>query len=308
MNGGIKSVAREIAQERRAHRMAMLNSRTSRVAVSVVTALAGMVVVVGSGRGSTTQASAAQLSPKRVGHAPSASGRAVRLGGLSGKTVLHVDVELSPRDPAGLASFATAVSTPGNALYHHYLARGQLASRFGPTADAVTTVTNELHADGLTVGPISSNHQTIHVTASAARLAKAFSTSFETYRLSTGRIAYANTEAPLFSASAAPAVQGVIGLDNLSLPRPVGLERTGDEAPPCVPADDRRTAALPDRRYVRYPRGLHGEPARIGVQLLQPLRCGRRGRRCHRCRRLVRAELDERHRRLPVLLRNGRHG
>ena len=96
MNGGIKFVAREIAQERRAHRMAMLNSRTSRVAVSVVTALAGMVVVVGSGRGSTTQASAAQLSPKRVGHAPSASGRAVRLGGLSGKTVLHVDVELSP--------------------------------------------------------------------------------------------------------------------------------------------------------------------------------------------------------------------
>ena len=87
-------------------------------------------------------------------------------------------------------------------------------------------MTNELHADGLTVGPISSNHQTIHVTASAARLAKAFSTSFETNRLSTGRIAYANTEAPLFSASAAPAVQGVIGLDNLSLPRPVGLERT----------------------------------------------------------------------------------
>jgi subtilase family serine protease len=243
MNGGLRGPSRTIVK-RDGGPAVMTSSRASRLALSVVTVLAGMVTIVGTAPGSAAPAGAAPLPPKRVGLAPSSSSaRDVRLGGLPGKTVLHVDVELSPRDPAGLASFATAVSTPGNALYRHYLPRGQFASRFGPTADAVTTVTNELRAAGLTVGAISSNHQTIHVTASAARLAKAFSTSFETYRLPTGRIAFANTAAPLFSGSAAPYVQGVIGLDNLSVPQPIAPERP-QPAPNQSPLALQRTQPL----------------------------------------------------------------
>ncbi len=42
-------------------------------------------------------------------------------------------VYLAGQDPAGLASYATAVSTPGNALYGHYLTPAQvMAAGTGP--------------------------------------------------------------------------------------------------------------------------------------------------------------------------------
>src|ERR1700681_3880703 len=43
-------------------------------------------------------------------------------------------VYLAGRDRAGLAAYATAVSTPGSALYRHYLTPAQLVTRFGATS------------------------------------------------------------------------------------------------------------------------------------------------------------------------------
>ena len=50
-----------------------------------------------------------------------------------------------------------------------------------------------------------------------ARLAKAFSTGFARYRLRSGRVAFANTKAPSLPAQAAIDVEGVVGLDNLTV-------------------------------------------------------------------------------------------
>ena len=152
------------------------------------------------------------------------------VGALPQTTVLHVDVVLQPRDPAGLAQFATAVSTPGSALYRHYLPAGAFPARFGPTSAAIAALEGSLRADGLQPGPISGNHLSIPVTATAGQLARAFSTSFEGYRLGS-RAAYANTSAPLFPAAVAPYVQGVVGLDTLTQPRPLDLSRGAARRP-----------------------------------------------------------------------------
>ena len=48
-------------------------------------------------------------------------------------------------------------------------------------------------------------------------MAAAFSTTFRQYRVAGGRVAYANTSAPLIDGSIAASVQGVIGLSNLVL-------------------------------------------------------------------------------------------
>ncbi len=45
-------------------------------------------------------------------------------------------VYLAGQDQAGLAAYATAVSTPGNALYRHYLTPPQVMARYGPTQRA----------------------------------------------------------------------------------------------------------------------------------------------------------------------------
>ncbi len=78
----------------------------------------------------------------------------------------------------------------------------------------------------MTVGKISADHLTLPVSGTAAKFEKAFSTGFERYRLADRRIAYANTRAPLFSGTTAGYVQGVIGLDNLTMPQPLGLEKS----------------------------------------------------------------------------------
>ena len=169
-------------------------------------------------------ASASRPAPARIGRAPLVPRSARTVGALPKSTVLHLDVVLQPRDPAELASFATQVSTPGSPLYHHYLPARAFPAKFGPTSAAISAVERSLRAAGLRPGPISRDHLSIPVRATAGRVAKAFSTSFKRYRLG-ARVAYANTSAPLFSGAARRYVQGVLGLDSLAQVRPAGLNR-----------------------------------------------------------------------------------
>ena len=64
-------------------------------------------------------------------------------------------LSLLPRDPAALSEFATAVSTPGNALYRHFIGLKAFVARFGPTAAAISAVESVLRADGLRPGAIT---------------------------------------------------------------------------------------------------------------------------------------------------------
>ena len=105
-----------------------------RTAAVVALALSGVALTIGN--------TAAATSPlQRIGQAPRIGSGAVRLGALSGGARLEVDVELRPRSTAALARYATAVSTPGDRLFRHYLARGQFAGTFGPPQNALSAVT-----------------------------------------------------------------------------------------------------------------------------------------------------------------------
>ena len=97
---------------------------------------------------------------------------------------------------------------------------------FGPSAAAISAVEASLRADGLTPGSLSADHLLLPVTATAKQLAGAFSTGFDQYQLGGGRVAFANTAAPLVSGTAAPYVTAVIGLDSLTVPAPVGLPKS----------------------------------------------------------------------------------
>ena len=214
--------------------------RHSRVAAAgLVTALVGFasaVIVSPAVAGAAATPSArGSLAPfVRVGAAPHPPNAARALGSLPAAAKLHIDVVLQPRDPAALARFATNVSTPGSPLYRHYLARGQFPNVFGPTTTAVAAVEGVLRADGLQLGAISANHLSIPVTATAERLSKAFSTEFHRYEMPSGRIAFANSTAPLFPRSVAHLVQAVIGLDNLYVARPMGLVTAPKRPTPLV--------------------------------------------------------------------------
>ena len=204
------------------------------VAVLVGFASAAIASPAEAGAAATPSARGSLAPFVRVGAAPHPPKAARALGSLPAAAKLHIDVVLQPRDPAALARFATNVSTPGSPLYRHYLARGQFPNVFGPTTTAVAAVEGVLRADGLQLGAISANHLSIPVTATAERLSKAFSTEFHRYEMPSGRIAFANSTAPLFPRSVAHLVQAVIGLDNLVLARPMGLVTAPKRPTPLV--------------------------------------------------------------------------
>ncbi|MGO8960598.1 MAG: protease pro-enzyme activation domain-containing protein, partial [Streptosporangiaceae bacterium] len=66
-------------------------------------------------------------------------------------------VYLAPRDPAGLAAVAAAVSTPGNPLYRHFLSAAQIRARFGQSATRIGMLVDWLRQSGLRV-TTASNH------------------------------------------------------------------------------------------------------------------------------------------------------
>ncbi len=191
--------------------------------------MAGLGLFVGCGihRPAPNIPDTAVGRPARLG-SPAAVGPAdVRLGPLPSGATVRLDVVLRPRDPTGLLRFAAAVSTPGNALYRHYLGRGQLGVEFGATHRAINKVTATLRAEGLSVGRVSADELSIPVEGTAAQVSAAFSTSLERYRLPNGRVAYVNTAAPLLTGSELPYVTAVVGLSTLDQPAAVGLAAAG---------------------------------------------------------------------------------
>ena len=77
-------------------------------------------------------------------------------------------IALAPRNAAALAAYAQSVTTPGSALYHHFLSVGQFARRFGRSGAQLHAVRTRLAAHGLRTGRISANGLTLSVSGSAA--------------------------------------------------------------------------------------------------------------------------------------------
>jgi subtilase family serine protease len=171
-----------------------------------------------------SSAMAASPAPRRVGAVPRYPAGARAVGALPSSTTVPILVGLSPRDPAALASYASAVSEPGSSLYHHFLTVAQFRARFAPTSQQIAAVEASLRSRGLAPGSVTADGLIIPVTANAGQMASAFGTSFRQVKLASGRTAFANTRAPQFDASVAGLIQGVIGLDTLTHPHALSLE------------------------------------------------------------------------------------
>jgi subtilase family serine protease len=150
---------------------------------------------------------------------------------------MSIDVALRPKDPAELASFVTAVSTPGSPEYRRYLRPAAFGSIFGATAATVRATVMALRGLGLSAGPVSANHLVIKVSATAARIERAFHTTLMRYRLASGAEAFANSTAPRLPAAIAGDIQAIAGLDDLSLVR-------GQYIPAPTPRDRLRSSAV----------------------------------------------------------------
>src|ERR1700688_3705396 len=104
-------------------------------------------------------------------------------------TAIAADVVLRPRDPAALAAFDAAVSTPGSPSFRHYLPPGEFGDVFGASPTTISSVRAWLSSRGLAVGPTSGDGLVVAVSGTAAQMGQAFELGLEQYRLPSGQVA-----------------------------------------------------------------------------------------------------------------------
>jgi subtilase family serine protease len=181
--------------------------------------------------GAIAAASPSQASPRSAipNTHPAWASRAKQ---VSSQTVtsgtVNARVYLAGQDPAGLAAYATAVSTPGNASYGQYLTPAEVQQRFGPTSGQIDAIKSWLTGAGLTVtGVVDKADGYVSVTGSVSDAAKAFSVTFHNYRGPDKRTDRAPAQAATAPDTVSKAIVAVTGLDTAT-----HQMRPGDTLPP----------------------------------------------------------------------------
>jgi subtilase family serine protease len=119
--------------------------RAAVIAAAATTLAVGVLSTAASAQSSPARMRDRRNPPRVGGRVGSRIPQAVTTGTVTAR------VYLAGQNQAGLAAYATAVSTPGNALYGHYLTPAQVKAEFGPTAAQVSAVQSWLTGAGLTV-------------------------------------------------------------------------------------------------------------------------------------------------------------
>jgi subtilase family serine protease len=133
---------------------------------------------------------------------------AVRTGTVNAR------IYLAGRDRAGLTAYAQAVSTPGGALYAHFLTASELQARFGPTAAQVRGIEAWVRSAGLTVTGVNAKvGGYVAVRGSVAAASRAFSVGFGMYAGPSGKSYRAPDRAASAPAAVASSVLTISGLD-----------------------------------------------------------------------------------------------
>jgi subtilase family serine protease len=181
-----------------------------------------MVGIVVTGPAATSSAASPGAGPlvRLAGPVPVLPAGAAVTGPSEASAAVSAQVGLKPRDTAALDAFVAAVSTPGSPQYHHYLAPGQFATTFGPTAATIAATRAWLASSGLHVGATSPDGLLIPVSGSTADIDQALGVSLVSTRLSDGRLARFSPQRPAVPTALAPLLTGVVGLSTVATPQP----------------------------------------------------------------------------------------
>ncbi|MGA9874924.1 MAG: protease pro-enzyme activation domain-containing protein, partial [Solirubrobacteraceae bacterium] len=230
--------------------------------------------------GSVSTAGAAPRPAETVlpGSAAPFTGALADTGLLARSSHLTVQLWMTPRLQSA-EILAAAVSSPGNALFHHYVSPAEYATTYGASMTEVSMVEAWLRTQGFTGISTDLSHSYVRATASVGEIDEALRTQIDTYRSSStvnagAYVLHANNRAISLPASLAPAVLGVTGLDNASpiqpLIRPSGIVKSTSDGPATEPA-------TPCSGYYGE-QTVAGLPAQFGVTRFPTIICGYSGR------------------------------
>jgi subtilase family serine protease len=115
----------------------------------------------------------------------SAAEKAVIDAATTSEQAVEFNVYLPLRDRAGAEAFLKQLHDPNSANYHQWLSPAQFSERFGPQSAAITKMTSELRAHGLSVTEVHAH--SLHVSGTAGGVKSAFGTSLAMGHFASGR-------------------------------------------------------------------------------------------------------------------------
>ncbi len=175
---------------------------------------AGLIMATMTAAGGIPAASAASSAARQQlnGTAAPAASRSRPAGQVAASSRVSFDLVLSLRNAAGAQSLLQQVSTPGSALFHHYLTDAQWAAQYGPTAAEVNAAESWLRSEGFSVGAVPGDRLFVPAEGSAAQVERAFDTTLGNYQVNGKTVRLASTTLSV-PASVAGVVSGVVGVN-----------------------------------------------------------------------------------------------
>jgi subtilase family serine protease len=197
------------------------------------------IVSLSSSAGATPRQGYLRLA----GSAAPFTGHARPAGPVAGSVPLTIQIWLRPGHLAAAQRYATAVSTPGNGLYHHYLSPDSYTARFGSSRAAASAVESWLRSRGFTGIHADPQRNYVRATGTTAAINAAFKIQMENYHSSASVNAgpyqlRANNGPVAIPASVSRYVLGVTGLDNAAPKLPLmtaPAHRSGTGGTPTAP-------------------------------------------------------------------------
>jgi subtilase family serine protease len=175
-------------------------------AAGIAVLVAGTAASLGSAQAASGRRAIPNTRPAWLSHAKN-------LGHASAGGAVNARIYLTPNGGmAKLRQFALAVSTPGNAQFHHFLKPSQYFQRFGTTTTTVSAVKSWLTGAGLRVTQVESHNRYVDVSGNVAAAEAAFGVSIDRYQHS-GLTVQAPTGALSAPAGVASFVLAVAGVD-----------------------------------------------------------------------------------------------
>jgi subtilase family serine protease len=187
------------------------------VSFGAIAATVATMTIVGTG--GPAGAASGPGFVKLAGSAVPFASHAPVTGAVASATPLTIQVWLQPAHLTAAQQYATAVSTPGSAMYHHYLSPAAYTARFGASQTAAGKVETWLRQQGFSSVHTDAERNYVRATGKVKNINAAFRVQEDTYRSSgsvnAGRYQLrANNRAVSIPKSLSRYVIGVTGLDN----------------------------------------------------------------------------------------------
>ena len=135
---------------------------------------------------------------------------------------LWLQLRRSPEREQALDKYLDELEDPKSPNYHHWLTAQQFGERYGVAQEDLAKITGWLRSHGFTVNLVYPNN-VIDFSGTAGQVREAFHTEIHNLEVN-GENHFANMSDPRIPAALAPAVIGVVSLNNF-MPRPMNKPR-----------------------------------------------------------------------------------